>query len=251
MRISVYSRAFLMITAALLLFPVSALSSKVLLTTISREAPPFQVTAIPGVPGRRISGSSQILLVGNIRRNSFDVRIFAFEKRKSRWQSAFAPIDGVIGRNGFAPPGEKREGDGRTPMGIFPLGMVFGYEPSLPTKMSYRQATYDDLWVDDVRADDYNQWVKRGTTKASTFERMRREDDLYKYGVVVEYNMNPVIKGYGSAIFLHLWRGRGMPTEGCVAMAEAELVRIIRWLDPEAKPLVVMGKSVTSGGFEK
>jgi L,D-peptidoglycan transpeptidase YkuD (ErfK/YbiS/YcfS/YnhG family) len=70
---------------------------------------------------------------------------------------------------------------------------------------------------------------------------MRREDDLYKYGIVVEYNTNPVIKGYGSAIFFHLWKGGGKPTEGCIALSEENLIRIIRWLDPAAKPLVVMG----------
>jgi len=188
-----------------------------------------------------IGESSQVLLVRNMNPASVDVQILALEKRAGRWQSPFAPIEGVIGRNGFAPPGEKREGDGRTPSGIFPLGTVFGYEPSFPTRMPYRQAADDDLWVDDVHADDYNRWVKRGTTNASSFERMRRDDGLYKYGIVVEYNTNPVIKGFGSAIFFHLWKGTGQPTEGCLALSEEDLTRVIRWLDPAARPLVFMG----------
>jgi L,D-peptidoglycan transpeptidase YkuD (ErfK/YbiS/YcfS/YnhG family) len=107
--------------------------------------------------------------------------------------------------------------------------------------MPYRQAIDDDLWVDDVHADDYNRWVKRGATKASSVERMKRDDNLYKYGIVVEYNTNPVIKGFGSAIFFHLWKGMGQPTEGCIALSEEDLIRVIRWLDPAAKPLTVMG----------
>jgi len=158
-------------------------------------------------------------------------------------------MDGVIGKKGFASPGEKREGDGRTPSGMFPLGTVFGYEPSFPTTMPYRQATDDDIWVDDVRADDYNRWFKRGTTKASSFEKMRRGDDLYKYGIVIEYNTNPVIKGHGSAIFFHIWRGKGKSTEGCVGMSQENIIKIIRWLDPASRPLVVMGTNITIGGY--
>ncbi|NTW16626.1 MAG: L,D-transpeptidase family protein [Syntrophaceae bacterium] len=182
---------------------------------------------------------------------SASVQVIALEKKNDRWQGPFLPMEGMIGRKGFAPPGEKREGDGRTPSGIFPLGTVFGYEHSFPTMMPYRQVTTDDLWVDDIHAADYNRLVKRGSTRASSFEVMKRDDDLYKYGIVVEYNTDPVIKGYGSAIFFHLWRGKGTPTEGCIALSEEDLMRILRWLNPEAKPLAVMGTDVTIDNLEK
>jgi L,D-peptidoglycan transpeptidase YkuD (ErfK/YbiS/YcfS/YnhG family) len=198
---------------------------------------------------KRIGRSSQVLLVRNTNPASIDVRIFALERRNGSWLCPLGPMDGVIGRKGFASPGEKREGDGRTPEGIFPLGTVFGYEPSFPTRMPYRQAGVDDLWVDDVQAADYNRWVRRGATQAASFERMRRDDNLYKYGIIVEYNTNPVIKGQGSAIFFHLWKGKGMATAGCIALSEADLLRILKWLDPAAKPLVVMGAKATIGGY--
>lgn len=200
---------------------------------------------------KRVGKSSQLLLVRNIDPASVEVRITPWERKNGRWQSPFTPMDGVIGRKGIAPPGEKREGDGRTPVGIFRLGMVFGYAPAFPTRMPYRQATADDVWIDDVQAADYNRWVRRETTQAASFEKMRRDDDLYKHGIVVEYNTNPVLKGMGSAIFVHLWRGQGSSTAGCIALAEEDLVRIIKWLDPAAKPLVIIGLQETSGGFEK
>ncbi|MBI4633408.1 MAG: L,D-transpeptidase family protein [Deltaproteobacteria bacterium] len=256
MRINVYIPASLMILAVVFSFsggfpPACAGSSDVSSQPSPENVPSLQESSLPDVPEKMIGSSSQVLLVRNTNPALCAVQVFTLEKRDGRWQTPFALMDGVIGKNGFAPQGEKREGDGRTPSGIFPLGMVFGYQPSFPTRMSYRQTDADDLWVDDVQADDYNRWTTKGTTKAASFERMRRDDDLYKLGVVVEYNTNPVIKGYGSAIFFHLWRGKGIPTAGCVALSEEDLGRIVRWLDPAAQPVVIMGTNITVENIKK
>jgi L,D-peptidoglycan transpeptidase YkuD (ErfK/YbiS/YcfS/YnhG family) len=105
--------------------------------------------------------------------------------------------------------------------------------------MAYRQATDNDFWVDDVNSGDYNQWVK-GEPQAASWEKMKRDDDQYKYGVVIEYNMHPIVKGKGSAIFLHVWNG-GESTLGCVSMSEEMILEILGWLDPAKKPLIIMG----------
>ncbi len=190
----------------------------------------------------KIGQSSQIILV---RDNSFffftKTTLYALEKHKDKWQTVFEPFDAVIGRNGFAPTGEKREGDGRTPSGIYTLKMSFGYDSSVKTKMPYRQVLADDIWVDDQNAEDYNLWVKKSETHATSYEMMRRDDNLYKYGIVIEYNTDPIIKGNGSAIFLHIWKGRGIPTAGCVAVSEESIIKIIGWLDPAASPLIITG----------
>ena len=70
---------------------------------------------------------------------------------------------------------------------------------------------------------------------------MRRDDHLYRLGVVVGYNTDPVVAGLGSAIFLHIWKGPGQPTAGCVAMAESDLERIVAWLDPAKMPQIILG----------
>jgi D-alanyl-D-alanine dipeptidase len=69
---------------------------------------------------------------------------------------------------------------------------------------------------------------------------MKRDDDQYKYGVVIEYNMHPIVKGKGSAIFLHVWKS-GDSTLGCVSMSEEMILSILGWLDPAKKPLIIMG----------
>jgi L,D-peptidoglycan transpeptidase YkuD (ErfK/YbiS/YcfS/YnhG family) len=190
----------------------------------------------------KIDKSTQLLLV--IDNSSFfstKTNIYTMEKRGDKWQMAFEPLDAIIGKNGFAPAGEKREGDGKTPSGIYSLKMTFGYDATIGTKMSYRQALADDIWVDDPNADDYNRWVKKTETRAASYEIMRRDDDLYKYGIVIEYNTSPIIKGNGSAIFLHIWKAKGIPTAGCVAVSEEDIIKILDWLDPAASPLIITG----------
>ena len=187
----------------------------------------------------QIRESGQLIFAINTDSSSFHVTIHTLEKKSGAWHLVFPAFDGSIGEKGFAAIGEKREGDGKTPSGIFPLGTAFGYDPSVATKMPYRQATEDDFWVDGVNSEDYNKWVKRQPSAAS-WEKMKREDDQYKYGVVIEYNTRPVVKGKGSAIFLHVWKA-GESTSGCVSMSEEMVLKILGWLDPAGKPLVIMG----------
>jgi L,D-peptidoglycan transpeptidase YkuD (ErfK/YbiS/YcfS/YnhG family) len=190
-------------------------------------------------PTTLIGESEQLIFATNRDASSFRVTIHALEKSNGVWHLVFPPFTGSIGEKGFAAINNKREGDGKSPSGIFPLGIAFGYDPSVATKMPYRQATDDDFWVDDVNAEDYNKWVK-GKPNATSWEKMKRDDDQYKYGVVIEYNTNPIIKGKGSAIFLHIWK-RGGSTLGCVSMHEEMVLKILGWLDPAKKPLIIMG----------
>jgi L,D-peptidoglycan transpeptidase YkuD (ErfK/YbiS/YcfS/YnhG family) len=183
----------------------------------------------------------QILMVTGSGFSLFrSIKVYALERTGSGWRLAMDPIDATIGRNGFAPYGEKREGDGRTPSGLYRLGTAFGYDQSAATKMPYRQSLADDVWIDDPDAPDYNRWAKQNQTRARSYEKMKRGDNLYQYGMVIEYNTDPVVRGHGSAIFLHVWAGLKSTTAGCVAVSENNLLRILNWLDPTAKPAILM-----------
>jgi L,D-peptidoglycan transpeptidase YkuD (ErfK/YbiS/YcfS/YnhG family) len=195
----------------------------------------------------QIGESQQLIFATDKDPSSFHVTIDALEKKNGIWYPVFPSFAGSIGEKGFAAMDNKREGDGKSPSGIFRLGIAFGYDPSVATKMVYRQATDDDFWVDDVNSEDYNKWVK-GKPNAASWEKMKRDDDQYKYGVVIEYNMAPIVKGRGSAIFLHVWKG-GESTAGCVAMSEEMILKILGWLDPAKKPLIVMGTESELGAL--
>jgi L,D-peptidoglycan transpeptidase YkuD (ErfK/YbiS/YcfS/YnhG family) len=139
----------------------------------------------------------------------------------------------------MVPAEDKVEGDGCTPKGIYSLGIVFGSQPAVKTTMSYREIKADDYWIDDPASPDYNRWVS-GKLPNVSFEQMLRQDGLYRYGVVIEYNTQPVVAGKGSAIFMHIWKAPGEPTSGCVALAETDLLQVITWLTPEKHPVIIM-----------
>ncbi len=166
-------------------------------------------------------------------------RVSGWERKDSGWVQVINPVKAVIGRNGLAPLGEKREGDGRTPSGVFALRRAFGYEEKVATGLAYQRVTERDFWVDAPDSLQYNQWVA-GDVPQVSHEILRRSDDLYKYAIVIEYNADPVVPGMGSAIFLHVWRGAKKPTAGCVAMSEPSILRFLQWLDAHRNPIIIL-----------
>ena len=165
--------------------------------------------------------------------------VYAVQRTASGWELALAPVRANLGRNGVAPPWEKREGDGRTPSGLFPLRQAFGYPAALESRLPYRQLSSQDLWVDDPQSPDYNRWVRRGETAAGSFEELQQP--LYRYGLVVEYNSAPAVRDLGSAIFVHVESGEAAPTAGCITLPEAALLRLLQWLDPARHPQLLVG----------
>ena len=243
-RFKVRAILFLFILAALTnLFSCAA--SNVKGSVPAADINPFIKEFIAG-HNAQIGESKQLIFATNRDPSSFVVTIHALERDNGIWRLVIPVFTGSIGERGFAAIDDKREGDGKSPSGIFPLGIAFGYDPSVETKMPYRQATADDFWVDDVNSEDYNKWVK-GEPNAASWEKMKRDDDRYKYGIVIEYNMHPIVKGKGSAIFLHEWN-EGDSTLGCVSISEEMILKILGWLDPAKRPLIIMGTE--SGLFE-
>jgi D-alanyl-D-alanine dipeptidase len=138
----------------------------------------------------------------------------------------------------------KREGDGKAPAGAFPLGTAFGFASSaaaVGTRLPYLPLVETTECVDDTASAHYNAIVDRARVPRvdwASSERMR-SIDLYRLGVVVDYNVRPPAAGRGSCIFLHVWRGPGSSTAGCTAMPEPALAELVRWLDPARRPALV------------
>lgn len=136
----------------------------------------------------------------------------------------------------------KREGDGKSPAGMFPLTFAFGKADTITSKLSYRKLEAQTECVDDVNSHHYNKVVGRlqvGIFDWKSSEKMASITPEYDLGVFVGYNSYPVVKGFGSCIFLHIWKDANTPTSGCTAMAREDLERVVGWLDPKKTPYLV------------
>jgi L,D-peptidoglycan transpeptidase YkuD (ErfK/YbiS/YcfS/YnhG family) len=207
---------------------------------MNRTIGPVVFQEMPGILEKLPVDVGQALVVMSHQDESSRAELTAWQRSGKGWEPALSSTPVVIGRNGFAAQGSKQEGDGRTPSGIFRLGPAFGYAPSVETGLTYRPAAANDFWVDDPQSPQYNQWVT-GAPNAKSFERLKRDDDLYKYGIVVDYNTDPIVAGKGSAIFMHVWRGPDSPTAGCVAMSEDHIRALLKWLDAGKHPVIALG----------
>ncbi len=188
---------------------------------------------------KQLAGAQQVIVVTPEAGVQAKTSAYEYRPQENRWVRVLGPFDSVMGRKGFALPGEKREGDGKTPSGIYALGDAFGYAEIMDTGLRYRQSGSEDFWVDDVESPNYNQWV-HGDPHAKSFEKMHRDDRLYSAGIIVEYNTAPIVKGAGSAIFLHVWRASNKGTAGCVALEEKNILALLHWLDVGHKPRVIL-----------
>ena len=199
----------------------------------------------------------QLVVVVTKGLTNVDGQLRCFERSKDgRWKQHGKSIAIVVGRNGLAlaagtdlpvtdiPTRTKHEGDGCSPAGVLGLPTAFGYAPADQArwiKLPYIQCTDAVECVDDVKSTHYNQVLDSATVPSrdwNSSEHMHRKDVLYRWGVVVDHN--PERKpGNGSCIFLHIWEGPHRGTTGCTAMDERDLKRVIAWLDPKARPLLV------------
>lgn len=173
-----------------------------------------------------------------------------FEGDGAAWHEVGEPISVVVGRSGLGwgrglhPDSlegpQKREGDGRAPAGMFSLTQTFGYAERVETGLPYLAATPDLECVDDAASAHYNEVLDRAavTPDWGSHEEMRRNDDLYRLGVVVAHNQ-PAEPGAGSCIFLHVWSGPRSTTSGCTAMATDAMDAVAAWLDVAAEPVLV------------
>ena len=192
----------------------------------------------------QLADKDQLLIVFSKNDTTNKAVLAAFEKKGGRWQVHFNPVIASIGKNGFARTDEKKEGDNKTPSGLFALGQLFTYESAVKTALPFIQSTADDKWIDDPASDEYNTYV-RGRTSANSFEHLLLKSIYYKYCMVIEYNTHPVVKGKGSAIFFHLADDVYTPTAGCIAINEKDMLRILQWFQPGKKKVILMGTEKT------
>ena len=158
----------------------------------------------------------------------------------ARWAGESHPC--AVGRSGVVAAAEKREGDGASPAGAWPMRRLLYRADRLAqpeTGLPVAAIAEDDGWCDDPQDGAYNQPVQ--LPYAASHERLWRDDEIYDLIVVLGHNDAPVRPGQGSAIFLHCARPGFTPTEGCVALAPETLLRLLAGAKPGDQVVIEEG----------
>ena len=203
-------------------------------------------------------GAGQLVLVVTDDWDADHGTLRHYERRQQAWHQVGTAQPVMVGRDGAAwgiglhAGGHrgpvKREGDGRSPAGVFAIGPAFGYAASSATALPYLPMQRTNYCVDASGSALYNRIVDArvvgADAVAQSTEPMRRDlhadgDQRYRLGFVVEHNTQARPMAV-SCIFAHLWQAPGVATSGCTAMQPAAMAALLAWLRPERHPVFVL-----------
>ena len=139
-----------------------------------------------------------------------------------------------IGKSGIT--NLKKEGDLATPQGVFKLGFLYyrkDRNKSLKSKLKKRVIKKNMGWCNDSKCKKYNQEIYYPFKYGA--EKLYRKDKIYDILINIKYNHSPIIKGKGSAIFLHLTNKKYKPTKGCVAILKKDFLKILPSINGNTK----------------
>ena len=143
----------------------------------------------------------------------------------------------ALGKNGIAK--RKKEGDKKTPAGLFSLGKVYYRKDkirNLKTSLKKIVIKKKMAWCDDPNNKFYN---KLTFTNDKSKEKLYRKDNLYNIIVVINYNIKPIMKNKGSAIFIHLARKNYSGTMGCIGLKKKDLLDILKTVKKRTKIKII------------
>lgn len=208
-----------------------------------------------------ISDSSQVIVVTAKNSRTSYATVRAYERRSDgTWRSVLGSTPARIGYSGMVSASDRRQGTGKTPIGAFPIVTTFGRLANPGTEMPYVKFDRNDAWTYNPRSPStYNlfQTANRSWRSFGNYvEQLWSYGSQYNYVAVMDYNLpkgkvrtgadgirraaNPANTTKGGGIFLHVSNGK--PTAGCIAIPQAQMAKVMRWLDPAKQPIVVVAR---------
>lgn len=163
------------------------------------------------------------------------------QKEENKWKLVLE-TEALIGKNGF---GKTKEGDGKTPVGVFRFTKAFGILENPGANMEYTQVNENHYWVDDASSKYYNQFISTNDVEPdwSSAEHILDYGKSYHYVLATSYNMER-IPGKGSAVFLHCTSEQSEATAGCVAVPELYMREIMRRVKPDCVLIIDRAENV-------
>ncbi|MED7789373.1 L,D-transpeptidase family protein [Francisella sp. 19X1-34] len=199
-----------------------------------------------------IKKAQQLVVVVTKDWQSIQAKLFIFNKdSKGECSPVNLDIPVVVGKKGLAWADKsfqkivdaplKVESDNKAPAGVMRIGKYFGFNiKSFNNEKNYINVRTGIECIDDSNSKYYNQIINVNEVEKDwqSSEKMS-EIPLYKYGVEIQYNKNPIKASKGSCIFMHEWRSQSIGTEGCTAMSEKNIKNLVELLDYKKYPVLV------------
>ena len=143
----------------------------------------------------------------------------------------------ALGKRGIT--SKKKEGDGKTPIGTYKLNSIFYRKDrisKIKTTLKKIVIKKNMGWCDDVTSKHYNKMIRFPFNQSA--EKLWLENNIYDVIIVINYNLKPVIKNKGSAIFLHIAKRNFLQTEGCIAITKKNIILLASKINNNTKIIV-------------
>ena len=143
----------------------------------------------------------------------------------------------AIGKRGIT--SNKKEGDEKTPKGTFSLISMFYRKDRIPIIKSCfkkKKIKKNMGWCDDTSSKLYNKLVRLPFNLSA--EKLWLNENIYDVIIVINYNLKPIIKNKGSAIFLHISRKNYTPTKGCIAVKKKDMILLLDKINLRTKIII-------------
>lgn len=194
------------------------------------------------IPQPLLSNSKQLILVMTQHLNEVTGTLQRYTRptTKGSWKKVGKSVPVVVGKAGMG--WNKKEGDNLTPIGIYRIGPMFGFDEQ--SDYPIKDTT---VCVDDVNSIYYNQIIDSANVIKHDWHsgEQMRQIPLYNRGAVIQYNTAPIIRGAGSCIFLHSWRNSHAGTAGCIAIEASHLKEMLDWMSMQDNPVIaIMAKPI-------
>ena len=214
----------------------------------------FDPSSLPG-----IEGSSQVIVVTAANTRTSYAKVRAYEKQTDgTWSTVIDATPARLGYSGSVKASARRQGTGKTPIGTFSIVTTFGRLADPGTRMPYVKFDRNDAWTYNPQSPStYNLFQMADRSWRSfgdNVEWLWRYGSQYNYVAVLDYNLpkgevrtgadgvrraeNPADTTKGGGIFLHVSNGK--VTAGCIAIPQAQMAKVMRWIDPAKQPVVVV-----------
>ena len=222
---------------------------------------PVASAVTPGdLPGA--AGAEQVIIVTSTDYRSTRALLSTYERTPDgRWVAVMTDVPAFVGARGIVPGASRRQGTNTTPAGTYAITSGFGRKSNPGTSLPYVKVDQDDAWTYNPKVPGTYNVFQTAPVKWASYgryvERLWKMGRQYNYVAVLDYNLpdgtittdargirrtdEPANTRAGGGIFLHV--SKGEPTAGCISISEGSMRRVMDWLDPERKPVIVIGKA--------